>query len=210
MQAIEDVELPCKFADEGCKYVGARAVLREHLEGCSFRPIPSKIMCQYWKCKEMLLTGDMVNHLRDAHNSLFFNYPTLVGNRFFRWVTVVNRKGNWLPYWSPFILQFNEGLTFLLHAMIEDGTWMFWVCFLGTKEDAQKYEVTMSNVLEGDEQIYNFEQTGRVFSPDKDQKNINTSKDGVLKIPMGMAETLGSKDAEGRLPINIQYKIIRK
>ena len=64
IQAIQDLELPCKFAEKGCKYVAARSTLREHIKDC---PFDLRVECQHWICKEMMSLEKLVDHLQEAH-----------------------------------------------------------------------------------------------------------------------------------------------
>ena len=64
MQAIQDLELPCKFAEKGCKYVAARSNLKEHIKDC---PFDLRVECQHWICKEMMSLEKLVDHLQEVH-----------------------------------------------------------------------------------------------------------------------------------------------
>ena len=201
MQAIEDVELPCKFADEGCKHVGTRAVLKQHLPICSFRPIPPKIECQMGFCKELVTKGEVVDHLIDKHNSRQWvgNFGTERSSTP-RLPREMSGSGE-IAYFPPHILSItgsDEDHTFFLNTMIRDQNWKFWATYLGSKDDARKFEVHFS--LQGVSFIR------RVFSTDEKKKDIlaDREEDGVLRLH-GL---LGSFN-DGKFTIKLDSEIYR-
>ena len=195
MQAIQDVELACKFAERGCKYVGARVNLIEHINECPFDP---KVECQFWNCKVMVSMEKMVNHLKESHKHLEISRDGKATMSY----TKNKSIGNFFP-----TICHSKGDTFFIHAATEQDNWMLWVVLLGTKEDAQNYEIIMT--VKDDLGLPLLEFTGKVFSIDKKKENI-VLEEGVLHLDKEFAEIVASNNADGKLVLKVYYDIISK
>ena len=192
------MELECIFAGKGCKYVGARSILREHVKDC---PFDLDVECQYWSCGEMVSMEEMTDHLKAAHQSL----EIFAGDRkvwYYKW-TKLHKTGNWRPK-----IVFSEGSTFFLHAMTEEDDWMLWVVLLGTEEDANKYEVIMS-IKDDQGGLPLVESTGKVFHTDKKKKDF-VLEEGKLHLNKEIAENVASQNKDGNLVLKVYYNIISK
>ena len=196
IQAIGDVKLPCKFAENGCEYVAARTILKEHTDGCSFRP---KIACPYWECSNAVFINEVFNHLKNCYKETHVEETNWVRRRYYKHYETA--------CWSPKIVSF-EGQTFFLQACTKAHEWMFWAVILGTKENAQKYEVIMS--IPCDSGDIGYEITWKVYSTDEEKDDVIKDQEGVLKLDKYFAEIYGSKDADGKLALTLDYEIIRK
>ena len=119
MQAIQDVELACKFAERGCKYVGARSILIDHMYDCPFDP---KVECQYWNCTEIVSMEKVVNHLKESHRHL--ELMARDGN-----ALMTLTKNTSTGYFCPTICLSKDN-TFFLHVLIKQDDWMLWVVLL--------------------------------------------------------------------------------
>ena len=206
MQAIGHLDLPCKFAANGCKHVSERAVMREHTHTCSFGP---KIECPYWNCETTvplvygyLALEKLSHHLKNVHGHTDENQMPSENPLIGRCYT----KRHEDITWKPWIISF-KGHNFFLLACTENNVWMFWAVILGTEEDANKYEVIMS--IKGNDGDNLDEFRGKVFSTDEDKKNVIWNPEGVLMLENDAAENFGSETADG-LQIKLDYQIIRK
>ena len=206
VQAIGHLELPCKFAANGCKHVSERAIMREHTHYCSFGP---KIECPYWNCETTvplvygyLALEKVFQHLKNVHRHTDENQMPrenpLIGRCYTKYHEDIT--------WKPWIISF-EGHNFFLLARTENHVWMFWAVILGTEEDAKKYEVIM--FLKGNDGVNLIEFGGKIFSTDEDKKNVIGNPEGVLMLEKDAAENFGSKTSDG-IQIKLDYQIIRK
>ena len=192
-----DVLLPCKFAENGCKYVGTRSELWDHMiwNDCSF---DKKIECQNWSCTEMVSMEKMVDHLKAAHkSSVLGTNGKAVGK-----LTKIHATGRW----SPSIFELGSNI-FLIQARTERDDWLIWVVLMGTEEDAKKYEVTMT--IQDDQGLPLVEFMGKVFSTDE-KKECITKKEGVVHMDKAIVENVASTNADGNLVLRVCYDIISK
>ena len=60
------MELPCKYQDKGCKEVGGRSKMRDHLGSCIF----GKIKCPIGFCPWMMSMEEVIDHLDDHDDKL--------------------------------------------------------------------------------------------------------------------------------------------
>ena len=192
-----DVLLPCKFAENGCKYVGTRSELWDHMiwNDCSF---DKKIECQNWSCTEMVSMENMVDHMKAAHkSSVLGTNGKAVGK-----LTKIHATGRW----SPSIFELGSNI-FLIQARTERDDWLIWVVLMGTEEDAKKYEVTMT--IQDDQGLPLAEFPGKVFS-NYEKNKVGIVEEGVLQLDKAMAENVATKNADGNLSLKVFYDIIRK
>ena len=201
MQAIQDVELQCKFAERGCKYVGARSIVMEHMTDCSF---DLKVECQYLTCREMVSMENMVDHLKAAHQSR--EILATNGKVSIKW-----KKCHINGQWSQWIV-FLEGHIFFLHALTNEDYWMLWVVLMGTKKDAQKFEVAMSIIDDQGFPLMTFTGSAKVFGAEEKMKNVIDvmKEEGVVQLRKEIAENVALKRADGSLDLKVCYDIKRK
>ena len=107
-QAIEYVDLPCKFSEKGCKQVGARSIMHEHISQCKFR----NIECPHWPCKEMVTYGEVVDHLKNTHWAKVFKTCKVRGVNQLDWPDQQRQDENSLPG-----IVFIQGHTFFLNTV---------------------------------------------------------------------------------------------
>ena len=125
MQAIQDLELPCKFAEKGCTYVAARSTLREHIQDC---PFDLRVECQHWICKETMSLEKLVDHLQEVHGcSKLQPRRDEIGMNY----TKTLSSGSFCPS-----IAFSRGNTFFLNVRTDQGcnpidilgTWSLQIC----------------------------------------------------------------------------------
>ena len=195
--AIQDLELPCKFAEKGCKYVAARSTLREHIQAC---PFDLRVECQDWICKEMMSMGKLVDHLQEDHGCETWReeIETLVD------YTKILSSGSFYPS-----IVMSMGNTFFLNVRIEQNNWKFWVVILGTEDDAKNYEVVLSIRDPDNQRTPGVELSGKVFGSEERQEDV-IKREGVVHLDEAIAENVFSRSTMGELVLSVLYRIIRK
>ena len=171
------MERECKFADQGCEFVGSGSAIIEHIEGCSFGPIE----CPYWLCKEMMVLGKVVDHLKLKHKSyegkdrvLGLRAALGLGEVVTYWPITQDFKikNHSDLFWPPVIIpHFLNGHTFLLNAIQKDFSWYTWVSVLGSKKVSEKYKVKISTSISSSNNA-SHSNKGKVYS-------THTSKDDI-------------------------------
>ena len=200
-QALEYINLPCKFSDKGCQVVDNRTTIRKHMDECQ----DGAVKCPYWykPCTEKLQLGALVDHLRNDHNS-----PTYQ-------MELSEYKGNVLTcYWStqrgqswpPCILCIG-GETFLQCSMIRNSTMSSWLVYLGTKEEANQYDGEM--VLHKDAKNVWSGMRGRVYSICEGQEELLEDQAGVLVLSKSQIVNVG-KIQGVKARVNMKYRVIPK
>ena len=157
---------------------------------------PRCIECPSFICQKMLPCRNVVDHLKDAHNS---PVCPMAAPGITRGEYLIQWQYQWAT--SPGIAKI-DGKTFFLNYIMRDLSMIFWITILGNQEEAQRYEVKITAAPETDTTI---KARRKVYSTD-------TSKEDVLKDPSGILKI--SKDLTDSMVIMgyilMDYHIIRK
>ena len=190
-----DLSFLCKFSDKGCKEIGARSPMQNHIRYCTFE----KIKCPAYLCNEMIPHGEMVDHLKIRHKSWECRTEASGEIQDIFWNITIPSMGH--------IIAKVDGNFFLLNGIItKDLSIILWVTIVGTEEVAKRYEVKITAAPFGNTSA---KTRGKVYSIDTSTKDILKDPRGTLDISKNMAKKMAEmKDGTPR--ICQHYHIIRK
>ena len=200
----------CKYQSYGCQFVGVGTAVREHLNTCAFREKlteEKKIPCKQliWSgCDRELSLAEIVDHLKiDERGHKGFARADEFGKFYtsFRRTAPHNDKWN---TWKPEIIAF-KNQHFIFQAQVWNYVWIFWVTLVGSKEEAQKYEVKMS-IPKKAGQHFTMSFQGKVFSVEDCVKDLANDRTNVLRLENSLAQV----NEYGKPRIAIDYQIICK
>ena len=195
------MELPCKYSEKGCEYLGPRGAMKDHLDICSY----GKIECQYLRCRKMVLRKELVTHLKGHHDAVK-EWPADEFGRIknFNWKMSLEIFNETVQvWWRPQLTQF-EGRTFILQGLAQDFSWKFWVTLLGDEDEANTFEVKMDAFRVGSP--LNISLRGKIYSTDTKKKDVLSDGKGILELSHNQVRMLGKIDDS----CDINYQIIRK
>ena len=185
-----DHQFPCKFSDKGCKEVGARSSMKDHIRCC----IIGKIECPSWTCNDMILRAEIVNHLKNTHGAPAYTKGTKLN-----WS--VDQQGESVTFGVG--ITFAHGHTFFLNCVKIKYNTLFWVSILGSEKQAEIFQVQMAAGPHDDLCI---RMPGKVYSSDIGKEDVLKDPRGILDIGRNMADKM-PKWGDGKLRIPMAYDI---
>ena len=194
------MELPCKFSEEGCKVLGARAAMQNHVDGCKYR---RNINCPVLNCKVKTSAEKIVYHLRNIHKALECRIEAPGKVKEIYWQIDQIEYSRFVP-----LVAIIEGRTFLLNFTKRNFTSFVWVSIVGTENDAQRYEAKMI-VAPRDEATSSYMIKGKVYSIEENMNDVLRDGDGVMEVGRIMVEKMG-KMVDGNMRLYIDYHIAQK
>ena len=195
------MEFPCKFSEKGCKEVGARTAMQNHIGRCIFG---NNMECPDLSCKVKMSLGEVVEHLKIVHRSPEWEATDsgeimekmLLYNEL-RYKLHAVPDANYIP-----IIASIEGETFLIHSIKRDFTTIFWVSIVGIEKDACKFEVKIIASPDEDAPL-SIRTKGKVYSLEMKTEDIIKDASNTLEITKNMANRMGTN-------AGILFHIVRK
>lgn len=187
------MDRPCKFANKGCKQVGDAAFIKAHMKNCNF----GKIECPDWLCKDSVTYENVLDHLINTHGAQQRTQQEILDG-----IYVPSGDDYFVP--SPDIT-IAHGQAFIRNIQKIKDSIMCWIVLLGTKEDAQKYEVKF---IAGPNDENCIKLRAKVFSVEVNKAEVLQNHRGIIEISKGMAINL-SEVRDGEICVLMTYGIVK-
>ena len=187
------MDRPCKFANKGCKQVGDDAFIKAHMKNCNF----GNIECPDWLCKDSVTYENVLDHLKNTHGSEQRTQQEILDGIY---VPIGDDDFATAPD-----ITIAHGETFILICEKIKDVRMCWIVLLGTREDAQKYEV---KIIAGPNDDNCIKLRAKVFSVEMNKAEVLQNHRGILEISKGMASNLGEV-YDGKIGILITNDIVK-
>ena len=184
--------------------------MQAHIGRCLY----GKIECPYWPCKERIVLGEVVDHLKQKHGSQEIRCKWRNGEMTHylscTWsVHEEEKKSCKNLYWPPMIMpDFHDGHTFLVRCFKIDFSWYTLVSVLGSKEVSEKYKVKISTSTKTSN-VLSISNKGKVYSTRISKDDILNDPEGILDLSKNQILKLEKKGG-GMYRMDVGYEIYRK
>ena len=164
-----------------------------HEKECRHRPVE----CPVWDCLLKTVPFEkLLNHISQVHrkDDDISKPKTYKQPSFHDYLEIDSRDFNGFAYWYPTQLEM-DGVNFFFSSIKQHGKWHFWVAFLGSQKEADKFEYSIRIVNENNKEEIMYR--GPVISIDNPSKKILDSgccltfTNNLAKRFMKKAKTFG-------------------
>ena len=184
--------------------MGTRANLDIHIDidSCNFRDVK----CPAWKCQIKVPMKEVVNHLTNDHGSktVATQKERLTMKRSL--LQALNEKT--IRSATPILIMFEEQ-TFLMNSIpTKEGSLNLWFSILGSKSDAQRYEVKIS-VSPNNDAPNRLSVTEKIVSADICKDDVfRGGMEGVLELNKSLIRKMVRVEGD-ETDISMEYEITR-
>ena len=195
---LEKVPIPCQFAVHGCEVKLQMRYQSGHASECQFR----EVQCPVRDCNSKTPIGNMMNHILLDHHGV---ENTLVENLHESHALITEKDFCEDGDVGYIIFLKHDGHYFFLeqHRIHSQGIFFFWIYFLGSSMEANKY--TCKIKICSEDQRENYIYSGPPISIDVPFKNAFECKQGLVFADV-IAQRLLKNDC---LKFKIQIKTMR-
>ena len=187
--------------------------MRRHEGDCEFR----KIKCPEWICEKAVPLQRIIDHIKSEHGvtfekssrraSIFWSAEDDSSR-----VEAISLQRIFDPSSSSSsnvtsclgIIHF-EGYKFLPMCLIERRFWKTWVVIVGSKTNAEKFDVKINIDFEGQLSF-----KVKMYSIQEVKEQMKEDDEGVLEFTSSMAKKMLERDQDGNTGIRVQYAISKK